>query len=123
MPVNMGSAGDQSGNLAVWRVGQQLVCRVLSKDDQIKPGEWRGVNHWSTCIAAGDFKARQGWWHNPRRRRWEWRTAPGGPVVHWITDVRVQTEWEVAQQYAAECTGGELLPAEAKPSGQQGSLL
>lgn len=59
MPLNPGSSGDESGNVAVWRDSEsgKLVCRVLKKGEQLKPGEWRYVNHWSTCVAAKQFKA------------------------------------------------------------------
>jgi hypothetical protein len=59
MPLNPGSSEDGTGNVAVWRDGEsgKLVCRVLKKSEQVKPGEWRYVNHWSTCAARATFKS------------------------------------------------------------------
>lgn len=114
MPVDVGSAGKPGGNLAVWKAGDVLMCRVLGKTRDLRPGEFIGTCHWSTCIAADDFRGKAGWWHNKNHRRWEWRTEDSGPPLHWIHDAMPEHDpAEQVQEIAMRLSGGERLPDEA----------
>lgn len=57
MPVVLGSAGDPSGNLAVWADGPIWRCRVLKKTEQPGRGEARYRSHFADCQFAASYRA------------------------------------------------------------------
>jgi len=125
MPLDPGSQGAEDGNIAVWQVrgGTTVYGREIPPGGELKPHEFRYRNHWATCLDPKRFKAPAGWWHSLRRRRWEYRARQGSPVQHWVSDEQIRHDWDAAYAYAAEATGGVPLPDEARPAGQQGSLM
>lgn len=57
MPVNEKPAAD--GNLAIDPLSKSsgfLAARYLKKDDELRPGEWRGTSHFATCPNAGEHR-------------------------------------------------------------------
>lgn len=58
MPVDRDSIRRPGGNLGV-RVDpatRQLICRVLTADHPLQPGEILGTAHWATCPNARAHK-------------------------------------------------------------------
>jgi hypothetical protein len=102
MPVDRESAGDPSGNLAVWRgSGKRLMCRVLKTGEAPGAGQKWGTNHWGTCVAA------TGWVLNPKHHRWELRAKAGQDPVTWlhvraVSDAVKEEGWA---QFAARLKG------------------
>jgi len=58
MPVDHDSAGNPTGNLAVWRNRDTgtLHFRVLRKDEELARGEIRGMSHYATCADPARFR-------------------------------------------------------------------
>jgi hypothetical protein len=56
MPVDRDSAGNPGGNLAVWRQGGRLMCRVLRKGEDPGLGETWGTAHFVTCKNPERFR-------------------------------------------------------------------
>lgn len=59
MPIDHESAGQPGGNMAVWYIGQELVCRVLTADQPLREGEKMGLAHWATCKNARAHRRRE----------------------------------------------------------------
>jgi hypothetical protein len=56
--VEHDSAGRSEGRLALWRDSGVLRCRMLAEDEQLRPGERRGVLHGSRHTAAPGRKGK-----------------------------------------------------------------
>lgn len=59
MPIDQGSAGQPGGNMAVWYIGRELVCRVLTADQPLREGEKMGLAHWASCPRAKAHRTRE----------------------------------------------------------------
>ena len=57
-PVDDDSARRPDGNLAVRRDGENLLVRILHKDEEPAAGEVRGIAHFASCPQAHQWRSR-----------------------------------------------------------------
>lgn len=118
MPVNHDSAGKPGGDLAVWRNGPKLMCRVLRAGETPGAGEIWGANHWGTCTKADDHKtakaetrAAAGWTYSRRHHRAEYRTRAGSAEPDHFIAADALLDWSAAELSTWLEAGGMPDPA------------